>query len=165
MKLLAFCGAAGSGKTTACQIIQKLIPDAVIVSFADPLKEIAYQMGWNGIKDKKGRKLLQLLGTECGRNCIDPNIWVYKWWERVQVHGPNKFILCDDLRFVNEALQIRQIGGRIIHITRRKVKRKYAQFFLHASERGIPAHFINYTIKNDGTKDELKTRLEMLLGN
>ena len=74
--LFGIHGPAGSGKTTMAKgLIGALLnhDDAThtILPFAKPVKDVARNMGWNGEKDEKGRRLLQLLGTECGRECID----------------------------------------------------------------------------------------------
>ena len=50
-----------------------------IVSFADPLKDLCRrEFGWDGEKDNKGRRLLQVVGTDAGR-AYDENNWVNKW--------------------------------------------------------------------------------------
>jgi len=75
------------------------------------------------------RKLLQLLGTECGRQIIHPNIWVnalfadYKGIDNPLEKGhpeewgkPNWIIT--DVRFPNEAKAIKQRGGIVIRVNR-----------------------------------------------
>lgn len=82
------------------------------------------------------RKLLQLIGTECGRNLIHPNIWVnslfseyrpidqtYKYSSKPYNTGefvPDKFIypnwIITDLRFLNEATSIISRRGILIRI-------------------------------------------------
>ena len=53
--------------------------------------------------DKKPRRLYQFIGTELGRDTIDPNIWVNALHKRYLEHYPTaQFILIDDLRFPNE---------------------------------------------------------------
>lgn len=90
------------------------------------------------------RKLLQLLGTECGRNIIHPNIWVnalfadYKprGFIKSPVHGTIKekvnndnwettdypYWLITDTRFPNEADAIKKRGGINIRVNRIKEK-------------------------------------------
>ena len=47
-----------------------------IISLAAPIKELAEEyFSWDGKKDKKGRRLLQVLGTEAGRE-YNENLWV-----------------------------------------------------------------------------------------
>jgi hypothetical protein len=81
------------------------------------------------------RKLLQLIGTEAGRQIIHPNIWVnalfadYKgkylgatddMKEPVEMCFPNWIIT--DVRFPNEAKAIKDRGGIVIRVERNKNK-------------------------------------------
>lgn len=80
------------------------------------------------------RKLLQLLGTDCGRYIVHPNIWVnalfseykainiaYSLKNRngTQVHfGETPNWLIKDVRFLNEVAGIRDRKGIVIKVTR-----------------------------------------------
>ena len=101
---VGFSGPAGVGKSTFATSVglslQKLGFSTYDRPFAGPLKLIAKQMGWNGEKDEKGRRLLQLLGTECGRECIGENCWIDMWKERRP--DSREIYLADDVRFQNE---------------------------------------------------------------
>ena len=102
------------------------------------------------------RKLLQLLGTDCGRNIINPNIWVnalfadYKAYNIVKepIDGFRKdFTVLDskypnwiitDVRFPNEAQAIKDRGGIVIRVDRwidREVtKEKALELFYNKKE-------------------------------
>ena len=58
--------------------------------------------GWDGEKDKKGRELLQKLGTDLG--CTNnPNVWVNCVKEIVKaLQTEYDFVLIPDVRFPNE---------------------------------------------------------------
>lgn len=60
------------------------------------------------------RMLLQLLGTDCGRKLIHPNIWVNALMKRVE---GQKAIITDS-RFENEVRAVQQRGGLVIRIDR-----------------------------------------------
>ena len=79
--IIGIAGAAGAGKSTVAKTIVDVFGQthAKILPFAAPLKKFAIDLGWNGKKDKRGRRLLQLLGADCGRDCIDKDIWVKHW--------------------------------------------------------------------------------------
>ena len=74
------------------------------------------------------RKLLQLLGTECGREIIHPNIWAnalfadynpkFKGveYDNLKEYYPNWIIT--DCRFFNEAQVIKDKGGIVIRVNR-----------------------------------------------
>lgn len=131
---------AGSGKTTFCNAIKDSYVCRV-VSFAESLKGLATQMGWNGEKDEKGRRLLQLLGTECGRECIDPDIWVKKWADKI-----NKIeygiVLVDDIRFLNEVKEIKKHHSILIKL----INRGYNLNDTHTSEREIADEWFDQVI-------------------
>ena len=44
MKAILFCGGAGSGKNTAAQIVESLIPGTRSIALADPMKEFAHEI-------------------------------------------------------------------------------------------------------------------------
>lgn len=96
---IGLTGPIGSGKTTIAKELQERLAGCIILPMAKPLKDYAKLMGWDGRKDKRGRRLLQLLGTECGRKCISDDIWVNKWAQEAQGHP---YVICDDARFENE---------------------------------------------------------------
>ena len=83
---IGFSGPCGAGKTTAADMMAEMLKPLVPVyrrNFSDKLKEVAEFMGWDGEKDERGRRLLQLLGTEVGRG-YDPEIWVKHWHAAIE---------------------------------------------------------------------------------
>lgn len=115
----------GSGKTTAANFLQELIPGSVIVSFAYPLKAMlkellylwtssegeAHEMVYGDLKetvidgmgyDITPRKLMQTLGTEW-RELIDPDLWVKLAILEAEKHIlAGLMVIVDDLRFPHE---------------------------------------------------------------
>lgn len=63
------------------------------------------------------RRMLQLIGTECGRDIIHPNIWVNALFADYTQHS--KWIITD-VRFPNEAKAIQKKGGLVIRVNRNK---------------------------------------------
>lgn len=156
IRVIGICGAARAGKTTFGDYVQEWLAEhgheVRRIAFADPLKDLARQMGWDGSKDEKGRRLLQLLGTECGRECIRPDIWVDKWQDRVEHelrHG-HAVVIADDCRFGNEMSRLKDSGGTIFRVTRPGCEPSD-----HPSERDDIA--ADHTIANVGTVEELRT--------
>lgn len=173
LKLIAFNGGMGTGKTTAIQSIRELSWIKVTnVKFAQPLYDMqeaiyeriasVYDRPLNFIKD---RKLLQWLGTEWGRESISQTLWVDLWKAKVMEvynENPSKIIVCDDVRFDNEADAVRSLGGHVIKIISDK------SFFRidttsgitgHKSEQGLDFKNIDYIIENNGTIEDLKASL------
>ena len=164
-QIIAIHGKMHSGKTTTAEYLRVHLR-AVVKPFAKPIKDFAFDLGWNGLKDNKGRKLLQLLGTEVGRECIRDTLWVEKWQESLRDTGSNTVIICDDLRFQNEYEHLvdlsKSVPVSIIHVIRpmdiswwRKLKPK------HASERGIDFNLDlkPHVIYNSGTISQLHDKL------
>jgi len=172
--VIGLCGKAGCGKGTVADLIKEIrgeqffMGDTTVEIFpmAQQLKDIAtYQFGWNGEKDEKGRKLLQTLGTECGRMYGGENFWVNKWQETVCKWLKNTdlnwckptlpIIICDDVRFDNEAQHIIDIGGKIIHIQGRAYD--MGENMKHSSEAGISEDLIDFEIFNKHSIEILKS--------
>ncbi|MBR3599865.1 MAG: hypothetical protein IKL53_08290 [Lachnospiraceae bacterium] len=56
-KVIVLSGEATSGKTTFCNAMNKRYK-TMVYEIVEPVKEVALQLGWDGVKDEKGRKLL-----------------------------------------------------------------------------------------------------------
>ncbi len=129
----------GAGKSTVAKTLQQNIPNSEIISLATPIKELACSMGWDGTKDAKGRKLLQLLGTDCGRNCINQDIWVNKWLETALASGADT-VICDDIRFQSEYEFLKHYTDcTFIHVERSEslLTKAWRRLTAHESEKGI----------------------------
>ena len=164
-------GKAGVGKTLACNLIQQenYSPFSLILPWAYDLKRIAREeFGWDGEKDDNGRRLLQILGTECGRMYGGDSFWVDKWWENINDYAaantpkdPSKhiIILNDDTRFDNEAAKIK-VNGTMIKLTGRC--HDLGNNASHSSEAGIGPEHIDYVIDNSETIEDLQEQLRKL---
>jgi len=157
MNYIGIHGPAGVGKTTLAEIFNAKT-NCAIVPFARPLKEFAKQLGWNGIKDDNGRKILQLLGTDIGRNLIDPDIWIKHWETTVIELGREgeRLFVADDLRFTNEAKIITMYHGTLIKMTGRGAYNPSNDLSKHASEQILPDYLFDCVIDNSGSIEELQ---------
>jgi hypothetical protein len=54
----------------------------------------------------KNRRLLQIIGTEVGREYLDKDIWVKRTKQLFRQFDPLDFVFSDDVRFDNEALAV-----------------------------------------------------------
>lgn len=129
------------------------------------------------------RLLLQLLGTECGRNIIHPNIWVNALMsEYVDKHElstwgheplfPNWIIT--DTRFPNEMQAVisrdgitirvnREIHGILENGTPFQIERDSSLVKEHESETALDGADFNYSIYNNGTIEELIESVRQIL--
>ena len=107
------------------------------------------------------RHILQTLGTEWGRDCIHPEVWLM-CWERIAQRSLDSGVpvVCDDLRFPNEADLIRRLGGELWTIARPNASATKP----HSSEGGLDDYtFFDRRIINDGTLLDLYGRVKSIL--
>lgn len=162
--LIAITGKAGCGKDTLGAYLMKEHGYAKY-NFAKPLYDAVNTMfGWHIAQwaDREWkervipelgaspRRLLQTMGTEWGRELINPDIWVYlagqAWTHHCRVYDPPALVITD-LRFDNEAEWVLQEGGTIVEVVRpaaRDIKEA-----AHPSELGIARGFERVVVHND----------------
>ena len=147
------------------------------------------QAYWSLIK-LTPRLLLQLLGTECGRGIIHPNIWVnalmsgykkYKYAEAADGIVTNKPLykypnwIITDMRFPNELKAVEDRKGITIRVNRsfkHKVESAGGKFSLghdvtplneHESEKALDNAKFDYVIDNDSSIEELIDKVREIL--
>lgn len=140
--LIALCSPAmGSGKSTvAAHLAHKY--GFTVIRFAAPLKamtraflrEVGLSMAdieafTDGNRkedvipgvpgDVTSRRFQQLLGTEFGRECIHPNLWVEIAMHRARgLLAAGKSVVIDDMRFPNELAGVVMAGGVALRVNR-----------------------------------------------
>lgn len=168
MKIVALTAPKGAGKDTAGAALVEL--GYRPIAFAEPIKRAIEAMFdldpdvWVD-RDRKeaevvpglpatARWLAQSLGTEWGREIIDPNIWVKAVERKIEnearQYGTDKFVVTD-VRFANEAVWTRSMGGYVVEI----VRPGHEWNADHASEAGPADELIDARVHNDGTISEL----------
>lgn len=154
--IVAFTGFKGSGKSEAAQALYPL--GFHQHSFAAPIKAAMRVFGLTPEDLSPGRKecpmdllcgksprwAMQSLGTEYGRNCIGKDFWTNVWLATLPI-GPD--IVVDDLRFLNEAALLRDMGATIIRIHRPDTR---MGFDAHPSETEQLQIEVDDTITNFG---------------
>lgn len=168
-----------SGKTTIANYL--LTSGWRSVSFAAPIKRMVIQLLTElGLSDDDARRLvntdkeeiipalrttarhmMQTLGTEYGRDCIHPEVWLQCWEHVARRHLDNGFhVVCDDIRFPNEAALVRRLGGEIWCVTRPATERGTT----HSSEGSLDDYpFFDRRILNDGSLLNLYDRIKTLV--
>lgn len=177
MIIVGIAGYDRAGKSTAAEALTHGMAPGTwrIMPMAEPLKDIARAIGWQGGKSPRERRLLRLLGTECGRECIGERIWLDKWLGRTRDlmaqpdHERPIMIIADDVRFPEEAEAIRALpGGIVIRVERMEARPAWwrrvlyalgVRFVMHPSERPLPEELIDAVVENNGTLDDLKEQM------
>lgn len=120
------------------------------------------------------RLMLQLLGTDCGREIIHPNVWVNSlmadYRQEIDVNHFKSFKgedsniifpswIVTDTRFPNEAEAVLNRGGLLL-----RVERGDGKTGTHPSETALDGYKgFHYTIDNNGSMDELLIKVERIL--
>lgn len=163
-KIILICGKAGAGKNTVGDVISR-ITHGTQYAFADCVKDIAREMGWDDEKDEKGRRLLQEIGT-AGRNYYK-DVWVDKVISKI--HFQSSFIspvtIITDWRYINEVEKIKKAFPDVITI--RVIGREYDLGVNadHESEHGLDGVMTDYVLSNDEPLSLLEESVRYILRN
>lgn len=111
------------------------------------------------------REYLQGLGTEVGRDMIDPDVWVNIMAKKIQdllIRGENVVITA--IRFPNELSMVNRLGGTSVWIERPDEARGGVEALAgHASETSVTGGMFSRVIQNDSDLETLYGRVEELL--
>lgn len=136
------------------------------------------------------RKIMQLLGTEAGRQIIHPNIWVNALFadynpkfKGVEYYNLNDYYpnwIITDVRFPNEAQAIKDRGGIVIRVNRPILKdlkddtitsmayaliaqaKQRKKGIYHPSETALDDYEFDHVIDNNGSIEELVEKVKQL---
>lgn len=133
------------------------IDPIVNIPAAYRLSELVDAVGWTEAKKHdEVRRLLQVIGTNAGREIISENVWVdIAGGKVIDALEDGYGVVLTDVRFENEVSFVREFGGIIVRITRPGVGPVNG----HISETAIDDIEPDFTIINDGTEEELQAKL------
>jgi hypothetical protein len=175
--IIGFTGKAQSGKSTSCQMVREVLGKVTQVNFKDALvKEMKNNFKHTidailmdegeairsveelfRVKTPVFRALMQNYGTEVRRG-DDPLYWIKLWKQTVTYTDGN--IVCDDVRFINEAKAIRDMGGYVVKIERSDLTSTMS----HVSETEMDKIKPDFTlIAKTGGHAELKVQIEQMI--
>jgi len=169
MRLIGLTGNKGCGKDTVAEIILNHTASASRRAYADNLKsEVAELLGIT-IKDinkdkSRFRLMLQFWGTEWRRG-QDKEYWLKmmaKELNNLRNHYPKEhLVVVTDVRFPNEAEQIRSFGGIIVRVDR--PDNPFDTRDQHCSENLMREYPVSWTIKNTSGLTNLHIEVMHLL--
>lgn len=209
--ILGIVGFAGSGKGTVGDILVN-DHDFTKLSFADAVKDATSAIfGWprhllEGDTDESRkfretkddfwsarfgynvtpRHMLQLMGTEAGREVFNQDLWIHTVERRIRYKQEWEFednFVIPDVRFPNEIEAIRKWGGVIIRVVRGDEPEWYDTAYaansdfshapecgkameklgIHISEWAWIGQQFNYLISNNGTLSMLEADVNHML--
>lgn len=178
--LIGITGKAGSGKDTIANILVEDF-DFKRYAFADAVRDVALaidpyvfrngiytrlsemvdDIGWDKAKREyaEPRRLLQVIGTEAGRQLVGENVWVdivkRKWTDDGK---PNAVIT--DMRFPNEFEWVHNLSEGIT-LTVERPDNPDAIASTHASE--AYSFKTKYTLTNNHTLETLRMSIHHLM--
>lgn len=171
--LVGLTGYAGSGKDAAAAGL--VAAGWTRQAFADPVRSMALAIdplvvwplfstdpvrlsllvakrGWHAAKEcPEVRQFLQRLGTDAVRVHLGVDAWIQAF---DLARDRRSDTVAPDVRFPNEALHIRRMGGIVIRIDRPGVGPVNG----HVSE-AVDGLEVDATVVNDGTIDQLQARV------
>jgi hypothetical protein len=170
--IIGLSGYAQSGKDTVAELLC-LNYGFKRISFALPMRDAIYTLnplvegtnrivdlvdeyGWDVAKaNPEVRRLLQVFGTEVGRNLFGETFWIDQAFKRAAEY---ERVVFSDVRFPNEATAIQQRGGDVWRINRHN----HAPVNGHKSEHAMDNFMFKHVLYNDGTIDDLADEVFML---
>ena len=166
-QIILVSGKAGTGKSTVAQVMSEvLVSNGIltnIVPVAYPVKECAREeFGWNGVKDDKGRALLQNIG-QMGRD-YNPDIWISKIGVLISdMVWRTGCVIIDDWRYPNEYEYLKNQGFYVYSVRVNAPKHEAlwsTEFYNHPSETSLTDDdWYDFRIDNDArSMVELKER-------
>ena len=179
--IIGLTGLPGSGKNTAARHLVDH-HGFVEVAFADPIRQAAMVLnpyvdsfytledvvntwGWDEAKNKwpEVRRVLQVLGTELGRDLHGAYCWIDKVWEKIDSFPDGQDVVITDCRFHDEARSVWLRGGYIVRLRRKS--RIDKKILSHRSEIESQQLISDWEISNESSKDELAKRVDRLVSN
>ena len=176
--MVALAGKAGSGKNSLATVLVNKYGFTEI-AFADAIRDAAIALnplvpidmghngelitstmrlatlvnsvGWETAKREVAevRDILQRLGTEVGRQLIDPSVWITIAMNRA--NDIDGHVVFTDCRFPNEVEAVRSRGGLLVRVHRSGVDSVND----HVSESAIDDIPADLTVLNIGAKSDL----------
>ena len=173
---IGLVGYSQSGKDTVADILVKNY-GYTRVAFADKIREFLYDLnpmvacsptgylqdlvnlvGWDAAKQEpQVRRLLQDLGNSA-RKTIDENVWVTLALGNIDV---NQRVVITDVRFENEAMMIKLMGGQLWRVKRVGV----GPVNDHVSESELEGYKVDQIFVNNGTIEDLEALIKTRMNN
>lgn len=172
-KVILISGKAGSGKDTVASVIKEnFIEDGIpsnrilITHYADLLKYIARSyFGWDGVKDIRGRTILQHIGTDIVRE-QDENFWTDFIIKILTLFKEEwDYVIIPDARFLNEITEIQKhFPTQTVRVSRTFNSLLSNEQKNHSSETNLDDYVFDAYIENNFSSiDELSAYIKSII--
>ena len=123
--------------------------------------ELIRQLGYSRAKElPEVRRLLQVMGTEIGRNRFGPNVWTDALWAKLRAfHSDGNDVVVTGIRYPNERDLIHELNGETWWVERPG----YGPVNSHSSDNSLTAYDFDVVVTNDGPLTDLKQTVLRLL--
>ncbi len=171
--VIGFIGKAGSGKDASALALRSVFENAGLrtqrFAFADHLKELCVQLGWDSVKNERGRNLLQHLGDVL-REYHGADYFANYTASQIRESDADVCFVTD-VRYLNEASALRALGEEPdCSVTLIRIVRDHSGWGKelteaqkkHPSEVEMDQIVIDHLIENNGTIDDLRNELMRL---
>ena len=168
MKVVCISGKAGHGKDTVAGLLADVLNEngsrVLVTHYADLLKYVCKTFfGWDGVKDEKGRELLQYVGTDKVR-AVSPDYWANFVVSILSIFGDHwDYVLVPDTRFPNE-YEIYQAFGMdamIVRVIRPNATSTLTEKQLHhPSETAMDDYIFDAFFINNGDVQDLRNAVK-----
>ena len=174
--IIGLSGYARSGKDTVAEILvlnhgfkrlafadnirKAIIRLDPILENGKRISDMVDEYGWEIAKSyEEARRLLQVFGTEIGRDMFGQNFWVEQVFEEMNLYPMYDNFVISDVRFPNEADMIAWNQGEVWRINRSSV----SPINSHPSELALDEYSFTRTLSNDGTIENLSREVSSIL--
>ena len=178
--IVGISGKAESGKNSFAELARKTDRNLIAFefAFANEVKRLALDLGWNGLKDESGREGLIWLG-EGAREHFDNDIWIKKllrnMWEIIKqssciINKDYAVFFVTDMRYENESEALwkfaKEVGADYYSV---RIERPGHENILTKEQRKNPSetsldnYAFNYVVINDGTYDDFKRKVHQVM--
>jgi hypothetical protein len=148
MKITMLTGPAGVGKDTFARELIENERFTAAIAFADYLKYTANLLGWDGLKDMRGRTFLQHLGDVVREYDID--FWAKYVAYQIAENSLIEHWVITDTRYDNEYLYLRNqfphADIEVVRLVRDFVSPLTDEQKQHPTEQGISDQYITFVV-------------------
>lgn len=158
MKVFIVNGHGGSGKTTFEQMVADNYDGFVkVLSTITPIKQIALKVGWNGVKDAAGRRLLSDLKDALTRYNDYPFRWICDELEEWEEDMMEEIWHTDDAIVFIDCREPEEIQRLIDKFNAKSiiVERDTNENFTNHADQEVDNFSYDIHIVNNGTLDDL----------